>query len=623
MLQLLLAILLSSPNGKLVVNVSDADGVPNYTVAYDGEEMLAQSPLGLVMDTGDFANGMTITAVSPTETIAETYCVPTIKQREVSYTATRSVLTFSKDGQAIYDIIFQISDRDVAFKYALYEQRSTAVGDGKTRCAVITDERSSFTFPDGTTTFLTEQCEPMGQWARTAPSYEKPYTCDGVLGYNGSYDAGFTFPCLFRVGAKGWVLISETGVDGSYCGGRLVADSSNTYKIAFPQATEFNGNGTTCPGVPLPGETPWRTITVGADLAPIVETTVAFDVVKPLYAPSKDYQYGAGTWSWIIEDDQSVNFDDQVRYIDLAAAMGWQTVLVDNFWDVKIGRERMAELADYARSKGIELYLWYHTNGYWTAAPQTPRNIMNRAYTRHSEMKWLREIGVRGIKVDFMGSDKQVAMQLFEDIMADANEYGLLVIFHGCTIPRGWERMFPNYVASEAVLASENLRFEQAACDAEAYNATIHPFIRNSLGAMDFGGSGLNAYYNRLNSAEMWGGKRQTSDVFALATAVLFQSPVQHFALAPNNLTDAPDWALAFMSAVPTTWDEVQYLAGYPGRSVVLARRSGSKWYIAGVNNGEPFTKDFVKHCAPKGVVVPKSAQRLTASDAFVIWWEE
>ena len=197
--------------------------------------------------------------------------------------------------------------------------------------------------------------------------------------------------------------------------------------------------------------------------------------------------------------------------------------------------------------------------------------------------------GIRGIKVDFFGGDKQPTMQLYEDILADANDFGLLCIFHGCTLPRGWEKMYPNYAASEAVLASENLHFGQGACDAEARNGCIHPFIRNTVGSMDFGGSTLNKRYNADNQH---GTVRKTSDVYALATAVLFQSAVQHFAMAPNNLTDAPAWAIDFMKKVPTTWDEVKFIDGYPGKYVIIARRCGNKWYVAGINaENEPLKK--------------------------------
>jgi hypothetical protein len=262
--------------------------------------------------------------------------------------------------------------------------------------------------------------------------------------------------------------------------------------------------------------------------------------------------------------------------------MGYRSVLIDALWDVQIGRDRIAELARYGREKGVGLFLWYNSNGAWNDAPQSPRGIMDNSLKRRQEMRWMHDNGILGIKVDFFGGDKQPMMKLYEDILSDANDYGLHVIFHGCTLPRGWERMYPNYVASEAILASENLHFSQGFCDNEARDCgAMYPFTRNVVGSIDFGGSALNRFYNADNSR---GSQRRTSDVYALATAVLFQSAVQHFALAPNNLTDAPAWAIDFMRQVPTVWDETRYVAGYPGRYVILARRSGQQWYVAGVN---------------------------------------
>lgn len=509
-----------------------------------------------------------------TNKIDETYELASIKKSKVHYVANEAVFSFTQQGKTIYDVIFRISNNDVAFKYKMYPQ-------GETLSCVVKQEVTGFVFPDGTTTFLCPQSKPMGGFARTSPSYETSYTADDVAGKNG-WGEGYTFPCLFRNGDNGWVLVSETGVNGGYCASRLLGHKGGVYTIGFPQEGEANGNGTVSPGIALPGETPWRTITVGKTLAPIVETTVPFDVVKPLYQAKGEYTYGRGSWSWIIGMDGSTNYKEQLRYIDFSAAMGYQSVLVDALWDKQIGRDKIEELAKYGKDKGVALYLWYNSNGYWNDAPQTPRGIMDNAIARRKEMKWMQSIGIRGIKVDFFGGDKQMTMQLYEDILSDANEYGLLVIFHGCTLPRGWERMYPNFASSEAVLASENLHFSQGSCDNEAFNATLHPFIRNTVGSMDFGGSALNKYYNADNAPR--GSRRVTSDVYALATAVLFQSPVQHFALAPNNLTDAPAWAIDFMKEVPTTWDEVRFIDGYPGKYVILARRHGDKWYIAGVN---------------------------------------
>ena len=565
---------MTSPDGKLVVTVADMDGRPSYSVSYDNVLFLKPSPLGMIANIGDFSSGMSLEKNVSTNKIDETYELASIKKSKVHYVANEAVFSFTQQGKTIYDVIFRISNNDVAFKYRMYPQ-------GETLSCVIKKEATGFAFPDGTTTFLCPQSKPMGGFARTSPSYETSYTADDVAGKNG-WGEGYTFPCLFRNGDNGWVLVSETGVNGGYCASRLLGHKEGVYTIGFPQEGEANGNGTVSPGIALPGETPWRTITVGKTLAPIVETTVPFDVVKPLYQAKGEYTYGRGSWSWIIGMDGSTNYKEQLRYIDFSAAMGYQSVLVDALWDKQIGRDKIEELAKYGKNKGVALYLWYNSNGYWNDAPQTPRSIMDNAIARRKEMKWMQSIGIRGIKVDFFGGDKQMTMQLYEDILSDANEYGLLVIFHGCTLPRGWERMYPNFASSEAVLASENLHFSQGSCDNEAFNATLHPFIRNTVGSMDFGGSALNKYYNADNAPR--GSRRVTSDVYALATAVLFQSPVQHFALAPNNLTDAPSWAIDFMKEVPTTWDEVRFIDGYPGKYVILARRHGDKWYIAGVN---------------------------------------
>lgn len=565
---------IASPDGKLVVTVADMDGRPSYSVSYDNVLFLKPSPLGIIANIGDFSSGMSLEKNVSTNKIDETYELASIKKSKVHYVANEAVFSFTQQGKTIYDVIFRISNNDVAFKYKMYPQ-------GETLSCVVKQEVTGFVFPDGTTTFLCPQSKPMGGFARTSPSYETSYTADDVAGKNG-WGEGYTFPCLFRNGDNGWTLVSETGVNGGYCASRLLGHKEGVYTIGFPQEGEANGNGTVSPGIALPGETPWRTITVGKTLAPIVETTVPFDVVKPLYQAKGEYTYGRGSWSWIIGMDGSTNYKEQLRYIDFSAAMGYQSVLVDALWDKQIGRDKIEELVKYGKDKGVALYLWYNSNGYWNDAPQTPRGIMDNAIARRKEMKWMQSIGIRGIKVDFFGGDKQMTMQLYEDILSDANEYGLLVIFHGCTLPRGWERMYPNFASSEAVLASENLHFSQGSCDNEAFNATLHPFIRNTVGSMDFGGSALNKYYNADNAPR--GSRRVTSDVYALATAVLFQSPVQHFALAPNNLTDAPSWAIDFMKEVPTTWDEVRFIDGYPGKYVILARRHGDKWYIAGVN---------------------------------------
>lgn len=567
-------VIIESPDKNVQVNLFLRNGSLNYNISYKGKTILEDSPLGLVTNVSDFSKELVL--INSTEKlINESYTENRIKKSNVSYQANEVICTFANNKQQKFSVVFSVSDSDVAFKYTLVQHDETA------RC-IVEKELSGFKFPSFTTTFLTPQSTPMIGWKMTKPSYEEEYVPDEPIGTPSKYGFGYTFPGLFHVGDNGWALVSETGVNSLYCGSKLSEGTKEgLYMISFPEPGENNGIGNANPGISLPGETPWRTITVGSNLKPIVETTVPFDLVKPFYEPSKDYQFGRATWSWLEWQDNSINYDDQKTFVDLSAQLGYEFVLVDNWWDTKIGREKIEELVKYANSKNVGICLWYNSNGYWSDAPQGPKQCMNTSIARKKEMAWMKTLGIKGIKVDFFGGDKQETMKLYEDILSDANDYGLVVIFHGCTLPRGWERMFPNFVGSEAVLASENLIFTQHANDNEAYNACLHPFIRNSVASMDFGPVLLNKRHNRNNDG---GTVRKTTEIFQLATAVLFQTPVQNFGITPNNLTEYPAFVIDFMKSVPTIWNETVFIDGYPGKYCILARRHNDKWYIAGIN---------------------------------------
>ena len=570
----------SSPDGKLKVNVSLDAGRPVYSVTYAGRVMLEPSPLGLLTNEGDFSTGMTWVGES-SASVDKTYTQDKIKQSEIRYRANTLTCTFENARERQISVQFQVSDNDIAFRYEIPAW-------GATQACVVEREATGFDFPAVTTTFLSPMMGPMGAFARTSPSYESGYDADAEMGKRSR--EGYVFPGLFRVGDQGWVLLSETGVRSLYCGSHLSTGTpEGLYTVDFPNPAQNNGFGSNGAQLGLPGVTPWRTITVGETLAPIVETTIPYDVVDPLYEPSQEYKYGRSTWSWIVWQDASMNWDDQVRFIDLAAELDFEYILIDAFWDTNIGHDRMKELISYAKSKDVGVFLWYNSNGTFNDAPQGPKNRMNTSIARKAEMRWMREVGVSGIKVDFLGGDKQETMRLYEDILSDANDYGLMVVFHGATLPRGWERMYPNFAGSEAVLASEMLIFNGSTRRDEAFFASLHPFIRNTVAAMEFGGVFLNKFLVKSNEGPR--NERLTTDSFQLATAVLFQNPMQMFALTPNNLADAPAFALDFMRRVPTTWDETRYIDGYPGKYAVIARRHGNTWYVVGVSNeAEPLT---------------------------------
>lgn len=565
---------IKSPDSKLVVEFNIKGGSPSYNIKYNDKIMLKESPLGFKSNIGDFYTGMKIVKDS-CYVVNKSYIQNKIKKSHIVYSANKSVFTLSNAENKKIDIVFQVSNNDVAFKYDIPKQ-------GETASIVILKEQTGFAFSEETTTFLTPQSDPMIGWKRTKPSYEEEYIPDAPLNLKSKYGHGFTFPALYHIGENGWVLISETGVDSKFCGSRLSdVDENGVFTVEYPMKEENNGNGTSEPGIALPGSTPWRTVTVSDELKHIVETTIPWNLVEPLYSTEHNYKFGRGTWSWIVWQDASINYDDQVKFIDLASELGYEYVLVDNWWDTNIGHDKMEKLVKYAKGKNVDVFLWYSSSGYWNDIEQGPVNIMDNAIKRKQEMKWLHRIGVKGIKVDFFGGDKQETMRLYESILSDADDNGLMVIFHGCTIPRGWERMYPNYVGSEAVLASENLIFSQHFLDNEAFNATLHPFIRNTIGCMEFGGTLLNKRMNKNNDG---GTVRLTTDVFQIATAVLFQNPIQNFAITPNNLYDAPSPIIDFMKKIPTTWDDIKFIDGYPGKYCILARKHNDKWYIAGIN---------------------------------------
>jgi hypothetical protein len=595
-----------SPDGLTYLNVKLADGKLSYSAGYrtivkakkKGAKadtldvpMVLDSPLGVYTNVADFSKDLTLKeAIRPKGVIKHSYHLRQGKQSEINNEENSLGLVLTtpqrRNGGVIMTVQFAVFNNNIAYRYRFLQ-------GGETGAIVITGEASGFRLPTDATAFICQQSDPMVGWKRTKPSYEEGYIWDESITKRSQSGHGWTFPCLFHEGDKGWLLISETGVTSNYCGTHLSdATPDGLFTIAFPMEGENNGFGSTGAQLGLAnsktsandemtGYTPWRTLTFGPSLKPIVETTIAWDVVEPLYEPSIEYKGSRNTWSWIMWQDASINFDDQIKYIDLAAALGWEGCLIDGGWYEHIGREGMEKLFAYCKQKGVRPWVWYNSNGAWNDAPQCARQAMHNSIVRKKEMKWLHDGGVAGIKVDFFAGDKQETMRVYEGILSDANDYGIQCIFHGCTLPRGWERMYPNYCSSEAVLASENLYFSQGFCEQEARHACLHPFVRNTTASMEYGGTVLQ---KRLHKEPGKGNTRRTSDVFELATAIAFQSSGQNFALTPRNLTEQPQFEIDFMKQVPTTWDETRFIDGYPGKYIVMARRHADRWYLIAMN---------------------------------------
>jgi hypothetical protein len=455
----------------------------------------------------------------------------------------------------------------VAFRYVFPDSSATV--------HELRAEQTSFTLPRDARAWLQPIAQAKTGWGQSNPSYEEYYLKDVPVGGSSPTGAGWVYPALFRTGDT-WLLVSESGLGRDYAGTRLRSDAPDgEYSIGFPDPREGMNGAAVNPRSALPWRTPWRVIAIGS-LRTVAESMLGVDVADPARKPADSTIVpGKASWSWPLMGDGATNFDVQRRFIDYAADMGWRYCLIDAGWDQQIGDAKLAELIAGARAKRVRILLWYNSAGDWNTTPQTPRDRMLTHEKRVAEFSRLRDLGVAGVKIDFFGGDGQSVIAYYQDILEDAAAYGLLVNFHGATLPRGWERTYPNLMTMEAVRGLEYVTFGQDNADAEPSHAAMLPFTRNVFDPMDFTPMVL----DRINRIE-----RRTSSAFELALSVLFTSGIQHYAEIPEGMAKAPAYVRDFLRTVPSIWDDVRFLDGYPGRFVVMARRSGNQWFIAGIN---------------------------------------
>jgi alpha-glucosidase len=563
---------ITSPDRRIVLVASVAGDV-TYTVSLDGQEVLRKSRLGVLRDDADFTQGLDVTANYPRrlaqlEKVEAVYDLATIKRRHNVYRANRRVLELQTLKGARMDIEIQVSNDGFAFRYVFPET------DAKVRR--ITREATSFNFPAGARAFLQPLAAPKSGWNESNPSYEEVYQRDQVMGTPSPLGGPYVFPALFRAGDT-WLLVSETGVGRNYCGSRLLPQwRSSEYLIDFPTVLESVDGGPAAPESTLPWKTPWRIVALGS-LKTLVESTLGTDLAEKPAANARQFPDGPGkaSWSWPLLGDDNTVIPVQKTFIDYAARMKWQYTLVDSIWDRQIGYDGLKELVDYARPKGVKILIWYNSAGAWNTTPLTPRDRMLTHASRRAEFAKIRDIGIAGVKVDFFPGDAQSTMAYYQDILADAADAGLLVNFHGATLPRGWQRTYPNLMTVEAVRGLEFVTFEQRNADDEPWHAAMLPFTRNVFDPMDF----TPVVLDRIRNIE-----RRTSSAFELALSVLFTSGIQHYAEIPDGMAKAPEYVQGFLRDVPASWDDVKFIDGFPGRYAVIARRAGKRWWIAGIN---------------------------------------
>jgi hypothetical protein len=551
---------------------------PSHTLEYgvrrDGRAVILPSRLGLQLEGADLTNGLRLAATSSVKPVSDSYQLAAGKKRRIDYRANEQVVTVrNAKGQAM-DVVFRVSNDGVAFRYR--------VAEPSLPLKKFVSEATSFAFDKGAKAWLQPMSVAQTGWSNTNPSYEEHYRREIAVGTPSPIAAGWVFPALFRTGLSSsytWVALTEADMDGSWHASRLQADSTGgVYRLGQPMAAEVT------PGGALLAESrgellsPWRAIALGS-LGTLVESTLGTDLATPAIAiDAALVKPGHASWSWALLKDDATVFEVQKKFIDYAADMHWDYTLVDADWDRKIGYERLGELAAYAASKGIGLLAWYNSSGAWNTTPYTPKDKLLTHEQRVAEFARLRQMGVKGVKIDFFGGDGQSMIAYYVGILNDAAQAGLLVNFHGATLPRGWARTWPNLMSAEAVRGLEFTTFTQEDQDAVPAHAAMLPFARNLFDPMDF---------TPMVFGDIPKIRRATRNGFELAESVLFLSGIQHFAETPEGMATVPGYVKTFLQDLPRSWDEVKFIDGYPGRYAVIARRSGKDWYVAGFNAGD------------------------------------
>lgn len=562
---------LSSPDRHITVRVIVNPGKPLvYTIARDGKPVLLPSELGLQLQGADLSGVLTITDASKDRAVNDSYRMAVGKKRDISYSANEKTWTVQNAQQQKMDIVFRVSNDGVAFRYVVAEPslpRKTLI-----------QERTTFAFPSSATAWLQPMSVAQTGWERTNPSYEEHYQMDIAVGTASPSAAGWVFPALFKQGDT-WVALSEAGMDGTFQASRLAPESKGgVYTIGNPMPAEAYGGKGLLADVAGTLTTPWRLLALGS-LATVTNSTLGTDLAAPAIKFDEALvKPGHASWSWALLKDDGTVYDVQKKFIDYAADMHWDYTLIDADWDQKIGYEKIKELADYAATKNVGLLLWYNSSGPWNGTKYSPKGKLLTHEQRVAEFKRIRDMGIKGVKIDFFNGDSQAMIAYYVDILNDAAAAGLLVNFHGSTLPRGWHRTWPNLMTMEAVKGFEFTSFEQRDEDAMPTHVAMLPFARNLFDPMDF---------TPMVFGDIPNIKRTTSNGFELATSVLMLSGIQHFAERLEGMATAPEYVKNFLRELPRSWDDSRYVDGYPGQYAVIARRAGNTWYIAGINATE------------------------------------
>ncbi len=548
---------LDSPERHCKITVTlENDGSLSYGVSRDGRLVIRNSPMGLVSDDQGFDRALAFDREGAAEKHRETYELFSGNHTRVDRVIRKRTLAFHNANGARLEIDLAASEEGVAFRYRFPEPRKVV--------RVVESEGTGFRLPLDSRGWL----QPYHTAGPYTPAYEDFYfhvSPEDPPPDSRAKAVGWAFPALFNVpDASAWVLLTESDTDGSYCGCHLAPDSTGgLYRIAFPLSDQATKGWTNKfepePRFTLPWTMPWRVIEVGNSAADIAMSTLVTDLATPSQIADTSWiKPGRASWAWWAYPDGPDTKELFNSFSDFAAKMGWEYTLFDAGW----WNMNLREISHHASSEKVIPLAWCFATDFYD-----PKR-------RAKKLDELATAGIRGVKVDFWCSDRQEAIAAMHGLFRDAASRHMIVNTHGCTIPRGWQRTWPNLLTAEAVLGTESYFYEPQYTAKAAELNTVLPFTRNAIGPMD----------TTPVACTPKKYQRTTTAAHELATGIIINSGIIHYADKPEFFESLPPEAVQMFRDAPARWDETRCLIGEPGRAVIFARRSGDHWFIAGLN---------------------------------------
>lgn len=570
-----------SPDNRLELIVNK-DG-KTFSFGTVDRQFVKQANIDLIFNSKSVYANQKVRRVSKKKNFFETVQYVPYKNSKFS-TASNSIVIEYNNKNAIE---FQVFNDGFAYRYIT-----------KKNTVVEVNEKAEIEFS-----------EDMKMWASPISietfgnSYEVPYEEVNINAF--STEKQTYLPLLLGNGSGHKMLLTDVNVfDYPNSFFRKSLSKKNTLEAfypPFPLETELIGDRKSKikKGADYIAKTngnrnfPWRLFVFAETDAGLVQSNLTYVLAEDKRFDDLSWiKPGRVAWDWWnsvnlkgVDFESGFNTDTYKYYIDFASKYGLEYVILDEGWSVSttdISQPRsdlnLFELIRYAKSKNVDLILWAS----WRA-------IESQFFVLERYSQW----GIKGIKVDFMDRADQWMVNFYERVAAEGAKHKLLVNFHGAYKPTGLQRTFPNVINFEGVCGLEQNKWSKDR-NTPKHNLTI-PFIRMVTGPMDYTPVAMRNFHQKEYSFNFHRPGSMTTRAHEVATFVVFEGPLQMLADSPTNY-EGEEATTKFLSLLPTTWDELKVLKAEIGSCLVLARRKGDNWYVAGLNNNDmsrEFTLDL------------------------------